>query len=101
MKDRFEPVIVEWEDTTVNAGWHGPEDALHSLGTPYLVRTIGFLTSWNRKRIVMLMGYTGTDDFQHIITIPRGMIQHITYLRRRRGAPKTVGRIEKPRHRKD
>lgn len=102
MKDKFVPILVEWEDTAVTGGWQEQEDVLTHLGIPYIVYTVGFLVAWNKERIILVMGYTpACIAYQEIISIPKGMIRSITYLKRSKGVPGKIGRIEKPRNSKN
>ena len=101
MEDKFGPVIVEWEDTCTTGGWTLQDGVLQEAVTPYIVQTVGFLIAWNKQRLVLAAGYALYGQYQNVMKIPRGMIRNMTYLTRRRGAPKTTGRIERSRTRKD
>lgn len=81
MGDRlaFELVEVEWEDSFTER-----EVALASIRQETIWYTVGYLLRDDPDRIVLAYSIERDDDSYDVLSIPRGMVREMRYLKRKR-----------------
>lgn len=68
-------VAIVWLDAVAGAGWTHHDDA----GEPHEVYSVGFLVRRSRAGVTIATSVSG-GEHNGSMTIPRGMIQRMTYL---------------------
>ena len=72
-------VEVEWEDSCAEMGWHTPRD-IKGYDVSHC-RSVGYLLGKDRKKVVILQSASDSPSFCEALTIPRGNVKKITYLK--------------------
>lgn len=76
----FQPVLVKWTDA------HAGEQSWHELDDeePYVIDSCGFLIPENEggkpKHLTLVQNITPDEEMDHVLYIPLGMVQSITFL---------------------
>ena len=72
-------VLVLWHDAhSVAPGW----SPLPFDGTPCIVESVGFLIEDGKPdHVVLAQSYTDSDDYDHVLAIPFGMVKEVAELR--------------------
>lgn len=84
---KFDLVCVTWHDACSNNGWTHLDDINHpnyERGvTKFIVHTYGLLVVDSKKDVQVMQQYSPTaKKLSCEMTIPRGMVQKITVLKR-------------------
>lgn len=76
----YQPVIVKWADA------HSGEQTWHELTDeePYIIDSCGFLVPEGEggkpNHVTIVQNITPDEDVDHVLYIPAGMVQSISYL---------------------
>jgi len=70
--------IIEWNDSFFTHGWK-PKDEFKSMGAAPCV-SLGVIVNSNKDSVTLVLSL-GRDDYADSMTIPRGCIKRIRYLR--------------------
>ena len=72
-------VKIEWEDSCAITGWHNQGKFEDYDVSP--CRTVGYLLGKDKKKITVLQSISNSPSFCEALTIPRGNVKKITYLK--------------------
>jgi len=81
MKPRYQPVLVEWLDSTTLSKW-GPVEEYQKAARPSTCVSMGFLLLEDDERLVILQTIDGdeTGDVMAALAIPRTCVLRIRHL---------------------